>query len=80
MFSIEYLLSVSLREPEVLARLRIESLQQSMTLMLLAPEQGQFMALLVQLPGALNQYLHADHRVQMSLLPVVDGLTPARNI
>lgn len=51
MFSIEYLLSVSLREPEVLARLRIESLQQSMTLMLLAPEQGQFMALLVQLPG-----------------------------
>jgi predicted O-methyltransferase YrrM len=48
----EYILSVSLREPEVLARLRIESLQQSMSVMLSAPEQGQFMALLVQLLGA----------------------------
>ena len=64
----------------MLARLRIESLQQSMAVMLSAPEQGQFMALLVQLPGALNQYLHADHRVQMSLLPVVDGLTLATKI
>ena len=48
----EYILSVSLREPEVLARLRIESLQQPMSVMLSAPEQGQFMALLVQLLGA----------------------------
>ena len=48
----EYILSVSLREPEVLARLRNESLQQSMSVMLSAPEQGQFMALLVQLLGA----------------------------
>ena len=48
----EYILSVSLREPEVLARLRIESLRQSMSVMLSAPEQGQFMALLVQLLGA----------------------------
>ena len=49
----EYILSVSLREPEVLARLRNESLQQSMSMMLSAPEQGQFMALLVQLLGDL---------------------------
>lgn len=64
----------------MLARLRIESLQQSMAVMLSAPEQGQCMALLVQLPGALNQHGHADHRVQMSLLPVVDGLTLATKI
>ncbi len=48
----EYILSVSLREPEVLARLRAETLQQPMSVMLSAPEQGQFMALLVQLIGA----------------------------
>ena len=48
----EYILSVSLREPEVLARLRAETLQQPMSVMLSAPEQGQFLALLVQLTGA----------------------------
>jgi predicted O-methyltransferase YrrM len=48
----EYILSVSLREPEVLARLRAETLQQAMSVMLSAPEQGQFLALLVQLTGA----------------------------
>lgn len=51
-FLYEYILSVSLREPEVLARLRAETLQQDMSMMLSAPEQGQFMALLVQLLGA----------------------------
>ena len=51
-FLYEYILSVSLREPEVLARLRAQTLQQSMSVMLSAPEQGQFMALLVQLIGA----------------------------
>ena len=29
---------------------------------------------------ALNQHVHADHRVKMSLLPVADGLTLARKI
>ena len=48
----EYILSVSLREPEVLARLRAETLQQAMSVMLSAPEQGQFLALLAQLIGA----------------------------
>ena len=48
----EYILSVSLREPEVLARLRAETLQQAMSVMLSAPEQGQFLALLAQLTGA----------------------------
>ena len=48
----EYILSVSLRDPEVLARLRAETLQQPMSMMLSAPEQGQFLALLAQLIGA----------------------------
>jgi predicted O-methyltransferase YrrM len=47
-----YLLSVSLREPEVLRRLRAQTAQDSMARMQIAPEQGQFMALLVQLMGA----------------------------
>ena len=51
-FLYEYILSVSLREPEVLQRLREETLQQDMSEMLSAPEQGQFMALLVELLGA----------------------------
>ena len=51
-FLYEYILSVSLREPEVLARLRAETLQQPMSMMLSAPEQGQVLALLAQLIGA----------------------------
>ncbi len=48
----EYLLSVSLREPEILAQLRQETAQHPMARMQIAPEQGQFLALLVQLTGA----------------------------
>ncbi|CEJ47214.1 class I SAM-dependent methyltransferase [Umezakia ovalisporum] len=47
-----YLLSVSLREPEILYQLRQETAQHPMARMQIAPEQGQFMALLVQLMGA----------------------------
>jgi predicted O-methyltransferase YrrM len=47
-----YLLSVSLREPEILSQLRLETAQHPMGRMQIAPEQGQFMALLVQLMGA----------------------------
>ncbi|MBD2201995.1 class I SAM-dependent methyltransferase [Calothrix sp. FACHB-1219] len=47
-----YLLSVSLREPEILAQLRQETATHPMAMMQIAPEQGQFMALLVQLIGA----------------------------
>ncbi|MBD2194992.1 MULTISPECIES: class I SAM-dependent methyltransferase [Calothrix] len=47
-----YLLSVSLREPEILTQLRQETAQHPMAMMQIAPEQGQFMALLVQLIGA----------------------------
>ncbi len=48
----EYLLEVSLREPEVLRRLRAETARHPRAEMQIAPEQGQFMALLVRLIGA----------------------------
>ena len=47
-----YFQSVSLREPDILTQLRQETAQHSMSQMQIAPEQGQFMALLVQLLGA----------------------------
>ena len=48
----DYLLGVSLREPPLLARLRDETAKVPMAVMQIAPEQGQFMALLVELIGA----------------------------
>jgi predicted O-methyltransferase YrrM len=48
----QYLQSVSVREPEVLQQLRAETAKHPMAMMQIAPEQGQFMALLVQLIGA----------------------------
>ena len=47
-----YLQSVSLREPDILTQLRQETAKHPMGSMQIAPEQGQFMALLVQLIGA----------------------------
>ncbi|MGL5923365.1 class I SAM-dependent methyltransferase, partial [Chroococcidiopsis sp.] len=47
-----YFLSVSLREPEILSQLRQETANHPAAMMQIAPEQGQFMALLVQLLGA----------------------------
>lgn len=46
-----YVLDNSLREPDVLQELRQETSTHSMSQMQIAPEQGQFMALLVQLMG-----------------------------
>jgi len=48
----EYLLRVSLREPEVLRRLREETARMANANMQIAPEQGQFMGLLTRLTGA----------------------------
>ena len=48
----DYLISVSLREPESLAALRQETERQAYSGMQIAAEQGQFMALLVKLMGA----------------------------
>ena len=47
-----YLLSVSLREPEILRQLRQETNNHPQAIMQISPEQSQFMALLVQLLGA----------------------------
>lgn len=52
----DYLLAVSLREAETLRQLREETSQLPMARMQISPEQGQFMALLVQLMGA-KRYL-----------------------
>jgi predicted O-methyltransferase YrrM len=48
----DYLLSASLREPPLLQQLRQETANHPMSQMQIAPEQGQLMALLVQLMGA----------------------------
>jgi predicted O-methyltransferase YrrM len=48
----EYLKSVSLREPPILQRLREETAAHPRAVMQISPDQGQFMALLVQLLGA----------------------------
>ena len=48
----EYILSVSLREPELLQQLRAETAPLTGGMMQISPDQGAFMALLVQLIGA----------------------------
>lgn len=48
----DYLLSNSVREPEILWKLRQETANHPRALMQISPEQGQFMGLLVQLLGA----------------------------
>ena len=48
----DYLLSISLREPDILQQLREETAKHPMGMMQIAPEQGQFMEMLVQLMGA----------------------------
>lgn len=47
-----YLLSASLREPDILRQLRQETASHPSAMMQIAPEQGQFMALLIQMLGA----------------------------
>lgn len=48
----DYLLSVSLREPDLLLKLREETAADPAANMQISPEQGQFMGLLVRLMGA----------------------------
>ena len=47
----DYLLEVSLREPDLLRRLREETAAHPLARMQISPEQGQFMALLARLLG-----------------------------
>ena len=48
----QYLLTQTLREPEILAELREETAADPASRMQITPEQGQFMSLLVKLTGA----------------------------
>jgi predicted O-methyltransferase YrrM len=50
----DYLLSISVREPDLLGQLRAETAQMPQARMQIAPDQGAFMALLVQLMGAVK--------------------------
>ncbi len=49
---IGYLRSVSVKDTPILAKLRADTAKQKMAVMQISPEQGQFMALLVELMGA----------------------------
>jgi predicted O-methyltransferase YrrM len=50
----DYIRRVSLREPDLLRRLREETATLPMARMQISPEQGQFMQLLIQILGAVN--------------------------
>jgi caffeoyl-CoA O-methyltransferase len=50
----QYLQTASVREPEVLSRLRAATAPRPEAEMQISPEQGQFMALLVRLIGAVR--------------------------
>ncbi len=71
----EYLLSVSLREPEVLRRLREHTAQMSNANMQISPEQGQLMALLARLMGA-ETYLEVGVFTGYSSLCMALALSP----
>lgn len=49
-----YMLDISLREPDVLRRLRDETAKHPMAIMQISPEQGQLMQMLVRMLGAKN--------------------------
>lgn len=49
-----YMLDISLREPDVLRRLRDETAKHPMAIMQIPPEQGQLMQMLVRMLGAKN--------------------------
>ena len=69
----EYLLQVSLREPPVLAELREHTASHPMVMMQIAPEQGQFMALLARLTGT-ERYLEVGVFTGYSSLAVALAL------
>nr|WP_245570528.1 class I SAM-dependent methyltransferase [Chroococcidiopsis thermalis] len=74
----DYLLSVSLREPEILTQLRQATARHPLGKMQIAPEQGQFIALLLQLIGAkktldIGVFMGYSSLVMALTLPV-DGI------
>ncbi len=71
----DYFKKVSLREPEILTRLRAETARMSGAGMQIAPEQGQFMALLVELIQA-KRYIEIGTFTGYSSLAVALALPP----
>ena len=69
----DYLLEQSLREPELLAELRAETATLPEVNMQIAPEQGQFMALLARLIGV-RRYLEVGTFTGYSALAVMLAL------
>ena len=75
----DYLLTVSLREPDVLRRLRDETSRLPQRSMQIAPEQGQFMAMLVRLINA-TQILEIGTFTGYSALAMAQTLPPRGRI
>jgi len=75
----DYLQSVSLREPEILQQLRHETDEHPRSQMQISPEQGQLMALLVQLMGA-NKTLELGVFTGYSSLVVALALPPSGKV
>lgn len=75
----EYLLSVSLRESEVMSRLREETAEHPKSEMQIAPEQAQFFRFLVQLIGA-RRTLEVGVFTGYSALAVGEVLPPSGEI
>jgi len=75
----QYLLSVSLREPDVLRELREETQQLTNAGMQISPEQGQFMALLAELIGA-KKCLEIGTFTGYSALAVALSLSPGSKL
>jgi len=71
----DYLLAISLREPPVMARLRAETAALPRAGMQIAPEQGQFMGLLVELIGA-RLCLELGTFTGYSALAIAEALPP----
>jgi predicted O-methyltransferase YrrM len=74
-----YLFEHSVREPDVLRRLREETARDSMARMQIAPEQGQLMQLLVRLMGA-QRYLEVGVFTGYSSLAVALALPASGRI
>ena len=73
----DYLLSVSLREVDVLRELRDETASHQNANMQISPEQGQFMQMLVRLIGA-KKVVEVGVFTGYSSLAVASGFTRNR--
>jgi predicted O-methyltransferase YrrM len=75
----DYLQQIGFREPELLQQLRQETLRLPRASMLLAPEQGQFMAFVAGLMGV-ERYLEVGTFTGYSALAVALALGPSSTI